>query len=153
MIEPVDPVQCGELDRFEMTPRPAPADDFGLEQPDDGLGQGVVVRTAHTPNRRRDAGVGQPVAVAHRQILHAAVGMLNQASGRLPGMYRLLKRIEYQTRIRCARCTPADNAASEHVDDECDIDKALPYRHIREIRNPELVGRIRRKVSADMILG
>jgi len=48
MVEPVDPFQRGILDGVDGAPRSAPADDLGLEQPDDRLGQGIVVRVAAT---------------------------------------------------------------------------------------------------------
>jgi hypothetical protein len=38
---PVDPLEGGPFDRFERTPGPETADHLGLEQPDDGLGEGV----------------------------------------------------------------------------------------------------------------
>jgi hypothetical protein len=41
MVEPRDPLQSGEFDRFARLPGPAPVDDLGFVQPVDGLGQGV----------------------------------------------------------------------------------------------------------------
>jgi hypothetical protein len=58
IIESVDPVQGGEFDGFHVWPRSAPADNLRFEQPDHGLGQGVVIGAADTPDRRRDADVG-----------------------------------------------------------------------------------------------
>jgi hypothetical protein len=43
-VEPVDPDEGLELDLVELLPGSAAFDDLGLEQPDDGLGQRVVVR-------------------------------------------------------------------------------------------------------------
>ena len=42
-VEPVDPFQGGELEVVESSPRAAVADELGLVEPDDRLGQGVVV--------------------------------------------------------------------------------------------------------------
>ena len=39
-------------------------DDFGLEETDDGLGQGVVVGVTDAPDRWLDAGFGQTFGVA-----------------------------------------------------------------------------------------
>lgn len=35
MIEPPDPLECGELDILEGAPRPALPDDLGLEESDE----------------------------------------------------------------------------------------------------------------------
>jgi hypothetical protein len=46
VVEPVDPLQGGVLDLVDPLPWVAPADQLGLVQPDDGLGQGGVVGIA-----------------------------------------------------------------------------------------------------------
>jgi hypothetical protein len=43
VVEPVDPFQGGVLDLVQALPGAAPADQLGLVQADDGLGQRVVV--------------------------------------------------------------------------------------------------------------
>ena len=43
----------------------------------DCFGEGVVVRVAATADRQRDAGVGQPLGVAHRQV-RAVDGLLKR---------------------------------------------------------------------------
>ena len=49
-IEPRDPFQRGESDRLQNPPGPIAVNDFGLEGPDDGFGQRVVVGVAGAPN-------------------------------------------------------------------------------------------------------
>jgi hypothetical protein len=46
VVEPVDPLQRGVLDLVEALPRPAAANQLGLVQPNDRLGQGIVVAVA-----------------------------------------------------------------------------------------------------------
>jgi hypothetical protein len=41
-VEPVDPGQRRELEDLEASPWPEPVDDFGLEQADHALGEGVI---------------------------------------------------------------------------------------------------------------
>ena len=41
VVEPVHPFEGGVLDRLQGSPRATAADDLGLEQADDGLGEGV----------------------------------------------------------------------------------------------------------------
>jgi hypothetical protein len=69
MVEPVDPLQGGVLDVVHPLPGAAPADQLGLVQPDDGLGQGVVIGVADRANRGDRAGLGEPLGVADRQVL------------------------------------------------------------------------------------
>jgi len=46
VVEPPDPFEGGELDALDRAPGAAAADDFRLEETDDGLSQGVVVAVA-----------------------------------------------------------------------------------------------------------
>ena len=71
MVEPVDPLQGGVFDLVDALPRAAPADQFGLVQPDDGLGQRVVVAVAAGAHRGDRAGLSQAFGVANGQILAA----------------------------------------------------------------------------------
>jgi len=45
-VEPVDPFQGGVFDVVEASPGSSLADDFGLVEPDDGFGEGVVIGIA-----------------------------------------------------------------------------------------------------------
>ena len=67
MVEPIDPVEGRERHRLQAPPRAAGAKHLGLVPPDDGLGQGVVVRIANAPHRWLDAGLGQAFGVADGQ--------------------------------------------------------------------------------------
>jgi hypothetical protein len=71
MVEPVDPFQGGVLDLVDALPGAAPADQLGLVQPDDRLGQGVVEAVAAGTDRAGGAGLGEPLGVADGQVLAA----------------------------------------------------------------------------------
>ena len=47
IVEPVSLFERRVLHRIVSPPRPASADHLGLAEPDDGLGEGVVVGVAH----------------------------------------------------------------------------------------------------------
>ena len=51
VVEPVDPLQGGVLEVVDAPPGAAPADQFGLGQADDRLGQRVVVAVAAGADR------------------------------------------------------------------------------------------------------
>ncbi len=66
VVEPIDPFQCCKLDLFDVSPRTVPPDGLGLEEPEDRLGQSVVVGVANTAHGRLDPGVGQTLRVTDR---------------------------------------------------------------------------------------
>ena len=66
MVEPIDPGQHGELDGFEVSPRPLGVNDLGLEETDDGFGEGVVVRISDAADRAFDPGFGEAFGVPDR---------------------------------------------------------------------------------------
>ena len=69
VVEPVDPFEDGELDGFEIAPRPSAMDELGFEQPVDRLGQDIVVAVADTADGGLNAGLGQPFGVAKADVL------------------------------------------------------------------------------------
>ena len=78
--------------------RAAAMDDLGLEQADHRLGEGVVIGIPDTADRRFDTGLGETLAVFDRDVLNAAVGMMDQAAIERPAsMKRLLQCIEDET--------------------------------------------------------
>src|SRR4051812_46557637 len=54
-----------------------------------------------------------------------------------PIMEGLLQCIEHEARVCRAGDTPADDAAGVGIDDEGDIDKTTPGRHVCEVGDPE----------------
>ena len=78
MVEPVDPLERGELDVVEAPPRPRQADHLRLVEPVDRLGQGVVVGVPLAADRGLDPHLGEPLRVADRQVLDTAIAVMNQ---------------------------------------------------------------------------
>src|SRR3712207_8686367 len=54
VVEPVHPLEGGELDGFQRLPGPEPSDHLGLEQANDALGQRVVVGIADAADGRSE---------------------------------------------------------------------------------------------------
>ena len=83
VVKPVHPLQRGELDGLEETPRTAPMDHLGFEQAVDRLGKRVVVGIAAAADGRlTEAGVGEPLRIAQRKVLPG----LNRSSQHQPGL-------------------------------------------------------------------
>ena len=69
VVEPVDPVQGLDLDVLDVAPGPFGADQFGLVEPDLGLGQRVVVGIARRTDRGVDASLDEPVGEGEGGVL------------------------------------------------------------------------------------
>ena len=67
-IEPIDPFERCKLHVLQRAPRAAAPNHLRLEEPDDRLGQGIVIRIADAADRRFDAGLGQALGVANREV-------------------------------------------------------------------------------------
>src|SRR3712207_2359773 len=116
-----------------MQQRPTPPDHLGLVEAVDRLGQGVVIGIADAADRRFDASVGEPLGVFDGNILRPAVRMVDEAAafGRTAVVERLLQGIHDKAGTGGARDPPADNPPGKRVNDEGDVDEALPGRDIR----------------------
>ena len=80
MIEPVDPFQRGVFNGFERPPWSAPMDHLSFVEAVDRLGQSVVIAVADAADRRLDPGLGKPFGVADRDVLAAAIGVMDEAA-------------------------------------------------------------------------
>jgi len=126
MIEPIHPRECGELDGLEVPPRPLSLNHLRLEETDDRFGHSVVVEIAAAPDRRRDAGAGEPIGIAHGQVLRAAIAVMHQAgrAGAAAIVNGFLKRNEDEVGRQRRGHAPPDKAAREDIDDERDVNEA-----------------------------
>ena len=107
VIEPVHPVEGRELDVLDVAPRTAAADDFGLEQADDGLGQGVVVRVADTAHRGLDTRLEESFRVTDREVLHAAIAVVDEPVALRSRLQSLLEGIQRQVAAQGSSSAPA----------------------------------------------
>ena len=74
VVEPVDPLEGGQLYVVKAAPGPAATDKFGLEEPDQALRRGVVEGVAPAADGANRTGGGQPLGVAHGQVLASPCG-------------------------------------------------------------------------------
>ena len=63
VVEPADPFQGGEFNRFEATPWSALTNDRGLVETVDRFGEGVVVAVAEVSDGRLDSCLGQSLRI------------------------------------------------------------------------------------------
>ena len=76
-----------------------------------------------------------------RDVLRTAIRVMDQRAVALglPGVQRLLQRVEHEVGVHRAADPPADDAPGEDVDDEGHVQPALPGRDVGEVRDPQLV--------------
>lgn len=77
IVEPVDPFQRGVFDSFEGSPRASPVDQLSLVKTIDSFGQSIVIAVTDAANRRLDPGFGQALGVLDREILAAAIAVMD----------------------------------------------------------------------------
>ena len=120
VVEPVDPFEGREFDRFKVAAWATTVDDFGLEQAVDCFGQCVVIAVASAAHGRFDAGIRQSFIVFDRQILAAPVAVVNEphALGRSAFMDRQIEGIQNEPGMRGGADAPADDLARIGVDGE-----------------------------------
>ena len=126
----------------QRPPRPAPMDHLGLVEPVDRLGERVVVAVADAADRGLDAGLGQALGVLDRDVLRRRDPSDGRGRHRVTGCRSCSAcSSASSTKLACARAAhpPADDAAGVHVDDEGDVDEALPGRDVGEVRDPQQV--------------
>lgn len=74
----VDPAQGLELDVLDAAPGALWPDQLRLEQPDRGLGQGVVVGVVVRTDRRINPGLDQPLRDGKTDVLRPGVSVVDQ---------------------------------------------------------------------------
>ena len=103
VVEPVDVLGDGDLEVVDVLPGALVADQLGLEQRVERLGQGVVVRIAGGADRGDGAGLGEALGVADGDVLDALVAVVRQAGDVVPGVLRVQIPISSASRARSVR--------------------------------------------------
>ena len=123
IVKPFHPVEGRELDGLEVAPRASSMDDLSLVEAVDRFGEGVVVRVADAADGRLDPGFGEPIGVIDRNLLGAAIAMMNEAAaaGGPSVMERLLEGVQDEVGVRRPAGSAADDPPRIGVDDEGDL--------------------------------
>ena len=126
VVEPVDPLQGGELHGLEGPPRAATVDDLSLEQADHRLGEGIVVAVTDAADVELNARLRHTLLINNDDVLRSPVRVADQPGAREgPALMKgLLQGIEHEVRPRRARDAPAHDPTGIRVDDEGDVDEA-----------------------------
>ena len=100
-----------------------------------------------------DRDLGQPTAVANRQVLPAWIGVFAPGTtfSRLAFVNSLLWRIEHEDCVHGTALAPARNGRADYVNDGDRIDLVLPSRDVSEVRNPQPIGLVSPELPGDPI--
>src|SRR5690606_32058502 len=129
------------LDGLERAPRTLLPDQFGLVEADNRLRECVVVGGADAPDGRLYAGFGESLGVTNRDVLHAAIAVVNErlTGAKIAVVQRLLERIQCDIATQRARHSPTDDRAGVRIDHEGDVPRASPRRDVAQSRHPQSV--------------
>lgn len=113
--------------------------DFCLEEADHCFGECIIIRTADGANAGFQPGIRQPFCLFDRQVLAAAITVMDKAIGGSPFIKRLLQSIQDKLGLLRLRYPPAHDLVGKRIDHKSDLHKPLPSRDIGKIRYPKLV--------------
>lgn len=142
--KPVDPLSGGQLYLLDGPPRLAWFDQLGLVEAVDGFGQRVVIGAADGTHRGLDARFGQAFGEPDRGVLRSPICMVDNSfqieyTFLLAGPDGLFDRVEHHGGCH-GRChSPAQDPPGVGVDDEGDVGKSRPGRHVGQIGDPQPV--------------
>ena len=128
-------------------------DQLGFQRLEERLDHGVVVTVALARHRDADAVAAQLGLVIDRAVLAAAIGMVDQPLGRTPHGESGLQGSDRQPAVQAVADRPADDPPREQVDDDGEIDPALPCPHVGDVDAPLLVRAAGSKVLVDDVGG
>ena len=137
---------------LQMRAEGLPGKEFALQGGEEALGHCVIVTVADRPHRAADAHRLAALAEEQRGVLRAVIGVVNDTLTRFAVPDRHLQRPDDQRGAQVRRHRPAHDPAAEHVEDHRQIEKALVLcRHVGDVRDPEHIGRARRKRPLDEV--
>jgi hypothetical protein len=76
---------------------------------------------------------------------------MDNTPGTTSGPYSLLQSIQHQVRPHRSGDTPADDVASENIDDESHVREAAPGRHVGDVSDPQLIRPISHKLALHQV--
>ena len=155
-VEPVDPLGGGDLDGVDVLPGSLVADELGLVQRVERLGQSIVVGIPLRAYRGDRLAVGQSLPIANGPVLHPTVA--SDAPGP-SGQHRLVSaaRRPSEGRPGPGRCTlaggglPAHDSPREDIGDEGDVDPPGERTHVGDVGDPQLVRPERAEMPFDEV--
>src|SRR5215207_9346420 len=95
--------------------------------------------------------LGEDAGIRRAQVLTAAVRVMNEASAWSSTDQRHLQRVGGQFCALVIGKRPAHDASAERIQDDSQVQPALPRADVGDVREPDAVGRRRVEVAAHQI--
>src|SRR5215210_4613959 len=134
------------LDVFEdrgsrrLTTRPRVAvDQFPLQGRHEALSYRVVVGIGHRPHRRQKTLFPEPAPKLHGRILAAPVRMVNQSWRGSASVDSHVQRIKHKRGPQIVGHGPADHSPGVGVQDEREVEPALPGTDVSYVCYPQAI--------------
>ena len=124
--------------------------ELGFQGSKEALAHGIVVAVAHGAHGRTDTCLGAAFSKGQGSILRSLVGMMNDIL-RSPLPESHLERIENDLGFQVVGHRPSDYRTVKGIEDDRQVKKAGPGRHVCNIRNPQFIRGRNRKVPVDQI--
>jgi len=114
---------------------------FSLERLHEAFSLCVVEGIAGPAHTDGDVAIRQSLAIGDGGVLHAAIGVVDQAAAlRLSGVEGPLQCRDGDRGIECVLKSPANGLAREGVKNDGEIGEGPGEMHIGDVRDPDLIG-------------
>src|SRR5215208_3057238 len=114
-------------------------EEFALQTRHEALRESIVQGRAYPTHRRYDTRLFEPLAKPKRRILHSLIRVVNQTNVGVSPPEGHLKSIYHELRSQMGCHRPADYFPRVDIQDEGQVEKALPGMDVGYVRRPEPV--------------
>ena len=112
---------------------------FLLQGAHEALGLGVVIRVAGAAHADQSAARRELVAIVGAGVLHAPVGVMDEAGLGASGGQGHVERFDRQARFEMVGERPADHPAGKGVENDGQVDKLSRQPDISDVGDPDLI--------------
>src|SRR5262249_55238560 len=124
---------------------------LGFQRVEETLDGRVVVAVAGTAHAADDPVAIEPVLILGARVRAATIAVVDQAPRRTAQTKGLVKGIQGESLRRAGCSGPPDHAAGARIEEDGKEEPALPRAYLRDIGEPEVVGRWRLEVLPDAV--
>jgi hypothetical protein len=152
VVEAVDVLDEVTLDVVHVVPAGV-ALEFEGERREEALSDGVVPAVALAAHAAGDAVPVEERPVLAARVVHAAVAMMDHAVRRRAHHEGPSQRVDGKAGVGVTRHLPPDDATREQVEDDGQVDKASHGSQVRQVGDPDTIGRGHLELALDQVAG
>ena len=129
----------------------ATLDEFAFERSKEALRHGVVIAVSHGAGRLPHTRFSAALTEDERSVLGAVVRVVDHVV-RSAQLHRHLKRLKHDFHMLARGHRVADDAATEDVHDDCEVQEPRARGNMGDVSHPESVWSLRCEVAANKVL-